>query len=178
MGYAFTTDRNEAAFRRSGIHPLNPDVLLSVPRPASAKELGLVMTPAVLEGLREHKRCALRKQIKGEVYEVAASGFIDTTKGAVLTCDAAMMLARSRDARDTAGRENNEAKASERALVLAKKREAWRVKKERDENQQLQRRAELAGKTVEEFREGVRPLAVRRAIARSRATLRRRPHPI
>ncbi len=74
--------------------------LLGVPRPRSADRISPVLTVYDLEKLVEAKRVSVRDAVLGCNVQVTASGFVDRTHGAVLTCTEALGAARVKAKRD------------------------------------------------------------------------------
>lgn len=114
-------------------------------------------------------------------HAVLANGFIDTAKGAVLTSETAMELAREKERRDETKRRKKQLDADRHALAAAR-----RSRKERDIIAKIEWArwtllACLCRKGVEELRASVRSTKERREIARIGKTLcgttRQKMHP-
>jgi len=167
---SFTPVNIRASFRRAGVWPLDPSKLLSSARPAAADNLREVRSPIQLELLFEQKRAAARNQLLGADARIGASGWLDTTDGAVLTAPQSITLARKKHAEDQVKR----AEAAAKALKAAERQAAQRLAALAAQNKIWERRARSFGIDANELRKRVRPLGVRRAIARHRAAEKRR----
>lgn len=171
---AFTEQNNKSAFVRSGIWPLEPFRLLSVPRPATASNTSCVLLVSELRKKMDEKLCAARRAVIGEDAVLLACGYVDTSRGAVVTSTRAMQLAADRARLDEVARHRSSIIASRRAVTSACRREKWRVEADRLWAAAWSSQAEMSGMTVEAFRRQVRPLEERRARARARTARRAR----
>ena len=131
------------------------------------------MTVAEMESLFEEKRVQMRHAILGEDAKVSASGFIDTTRGAVLTSDRALALARDKLATDLSKKADKDRRAA-----LSPINNAGREKRLRGEVLHLQepawlRRAKAVGVSVVELKRTARSFAERSAIAGHRVIMKR-----
>ena len=121
----------------------------------------------------KQKQEEMRDTILGCNATIARSGFIDTTKGAVVTSTKALELARRKHDvdrikhRETVARYARKTTKLERRALIAPKG-AWEYHRAR-----TQRCAALAGKGEEEFLGSVRSLRERRAVARMRIIVRK-----
>ena len=112
-----------------------------------------------MERLYNEKRQDALKVAFGDIGIEVRRGFVDTTRGLVLTSEAAMSVAASKA---------NEANRKRKELSDREKKSI-----ERSEKSRWITRAKLARKSVSEFKQGVRPLAVRRKVARDRTAARK-----
>lgn len=111
------------------------------------------------------KREHAYRMIVGEEGVSTRRGFLDTTRGLVLTSGAALDLARKKS---TAYHEKQR-KAAEREAA----RERAEIESiRRSERARWAVRARQAGVSINEFRQKVRPMSVRRAVAKQRAVCR------
>ena len=170
---SFTHNNIVASFRRSGLWPLDAMRLISVPRARDINSTGEILTPEALVALLEKKREEARKDILGSEVHLLRSGFVDTTRGAVLTADNAMEAVRRKE---NALREKR--KDEHEREVQRNAREVLRIERKREQQRKrreliLTRRAKLAQLPLDVFMAKQRSMADRRAIARLR-TLRAR----
>lgn len=88
------TARNiQASFYRSGIWPLDPGKLLHTPRPRNGQgDAGFLSAEELYTAFTDEGR-VLRNAILGEDSKITRSGYIDTSKGAVVTSPKALDLA-------------------------------------------------------------------------------------
>lgn len=158
---AFTRENVTASFERARMWPIDEKKLLAVPRLRDSQPQTTLLTVTEMEDIMVQKLEKAKHAIVGSDTVVNRCGFVDTTKGLVLTSDAALTAARKKS-----------------ADYHQKKKKALEKEKERDSiiKDQIKRaerarwcvRAKLARKTVDQFKVSVRPLKIRRAIARSR----------
>lgn len=157
------------------------EVRLSVPVHRSADALTNILTVEQLRELLQEMRRVARQRILGASADITASGHVDTASGAVLTTSAAIDLAASKVRRDTARlAEKAAAQREKEARQMQKERnDAARAEKEALEYEAAIHRAEmhkwstrerLCGVSLIAMRASVRPMSVRREIARARAT--------
>ena len=139
---------------------------MATPRLLDFNEKITIIGVAELEELFWKKREEARRAIVGEERIVSRRGFVDTTKGLVLTTDAAIAAAK-----EMSERYHQKKLAAARKAELKKIEEKLQI--ERSERSRWAVRAKYAGKTVEEYRNSVRSLPVRREIARSRTRSKR-----
>lgn len=90
---SFTVQNVRSGFQRARIWPLDASKLLSVPRPKSLTNPGSTVSVAELEELFQKRRRSIRKSLLGSDAKITAKGFVDTTKGEILTSQRAMWLA-------------------------------------------------------------------------------------
>jgi len=143
---SFTAQIIQMSFRESGLWPLNPYVLLSVPRPRDNDDVGTLISVEKLETELARKRTIARELILGKHLEMTRSGFLDTSRGAVVTAKAAMDKARSKARLDRITK-------AEKELAIEKK-----------EYRRLKKKDKIAGKPDNQ----VRSRKLRRAHARVR----------
>lgn len=170
---AFTRKNIIASFRRSGICPFDASRLLSVALPRSAKNVAEIVSVQDLEDLYEERRRAVRTSILGADAQIASCGYLDTSNGLVLTSARAMELAREKAGRDREKRELKSIAELRRDVAAAKRHRMQRAEAERMRDIAWSSRARLAGMSVQDFRDRVRPLAQRRAVAKLRSAMRR-----
>ena len=152
---SFTVKNIQASFYCSGIWPLDGGKRLNYPRPATTSADARIMSVEELQAAFQEKRKVLRDSIRGADATTTRSGFIDTSHGAVVTSSKALELAREKRDFDL------------EKLSLFRAREARRATKEdlqfcaaaqharKYRHERMKRRAELAGKSLEEFALGV-----------------------
>lgn len=96
---SFTQRNIKFGFRRSGMSPLDPEVIINVPyqRIISTKETELLSAEQLLVMVCSRTE-EVRRSILGAVAEIAACGYINTTHGVVINFSEALDLAqRKRD---------------------------------------------------------------------------------
>lgn len=171
---SFTRKNIVASFQRSGLWPINTHRLLSAPLPRDAGALEDILSPSELIVMLEQKRTEVRKSIFGAHVSVLRHGYVDTTRGAVLTSDKALQIAQVKAIADKERRDNERLAAERRSIRDAALRD--RRKKNRLQLERLvaERRAAAAGMTVDVYRAQLRSLKSRRAIARLRALEKRK----
>ena len=91
---AFTVHNVRASFHRTGIWPFDPTSLLSTPRPSTSHEKAVILSPEEPLVAFKQKQEEMRDTILGSNATITRSGFIYTTKGAVVTSTKALELAR------------------------------------------------------------------------------------
>lgn len=170
---SFSIHNIKARFRRSGIWPFNASHLLSILRPRSHEEPGITMSVTELECLFEQRRRDMRKFGLGSDSEVTNSDFVDTTNGQVLTSTRALQLAREKHAADQQRKLLEQAKAAEAALRAARCTEKAQVERYQFHEVRWQKRADLAGVSVELLKKRLRSVRERRAVARRNAIMKR-----
>ena len=169
---SFSNGNIISAFRRSGIWPLDAYQLLSIPRPQSHMHQ-VTMSVAELEQLLQVRRTEIRHSILGSDVKLTHSGFVDTTRGQMLTSYNAMNLAREKYRHDGRRKLMEAAKAAELSLRKARRTERAQVESVNFRNARWAKRAELAGMTIGVFIKRVRSLRERRAIARRTAIVKK-----
>lgn len=170
---AFTAKNIKSSFARAGIWPLDPNRLLSVPRPRSADDVGDIVGVIELQAMYQEKRQAERSALHGSDAKVHACGYLDTSNGLVLTSSQAMDLARKKATAEKAKRHEKELSVVRAALKKARRDHISTCDIERKRNASWRNRAQLAGIPEGVFRASVRPLAERRAKASLRTTFLR-----
>jgi len=187
-GESFTKLNIQRSFLRSGMWPLDPTRLLSVPRPKDNNDLSTILTPAQLVALLEEKREEARRGILGMDVKILTNGFVDTTRGAVLTSERAMAAAREKNKQDEekralederAARKEKRAaqkliKDAEMAVAAAEKAAKYKRDIEAHKRARLYFRAKHLGLNIQEFKKTQRPMAVKRAVARERTAQRKK----
>ena len=180
---AFTRQEIMSAFERSGLWPVNHQKILGVPRRANDASSTRLLSVDEIEKLFLEKRAMARRRLLGSDVSIGTCGFVDTAKGALLNCDAALNAVRVQDESRKARREDAERRAKIRVQAREKRQQEALVKErtkdraerawiERAEKARWAERARLANRSIDAFREAVRPLPVRREIARARAGIR------
>ncbi len=169
---SFTRKNIQSSFEKAGIWPLDPSRLLSAPRPRGVDDLGTILGVEELQELFEEKRRSVRSSIIGADARIDSSGFIDTSQGMVLTSECALQLARKKAEQDSEKRKAKELKSIRAALASARREKAERLDIAKREAAKWKERARLANMSVSDFRESVRPIKERRAIAKLRKALR------
>jgi len=148
---AFSRANIRAGFKRAGIWPFRPVALLGNPRPASVDDLNRFLTVEEMAVLFEKKLSEKREEVFGEKLVMTKNGFIDTSGGAVLTSERAMVLVRKKNLQmeqKKVAAAASALKAQERALDARQKSRAeakmyWAVRN--------RARATLMGLTVENY---------------------------
>lgn len=160
---AFTEANIVQAFKKSGLWPIDSSQLLGVPRPGTAEDIRTILNVDQLEKLFEQKRAAVRETVLGSDSAMLANGYIDTTKGAVLTSDRALMLIREKVARDRAVYLAAEVESERKAVRAARLLEKQKTEAERMRALAWERRAKLCRMPVDVFKCNVRSIKQRRA---------------
>ena len=170
---AFTVHNVQASFRRSGIWPFDPTKLLSTPRPITSHENSVIMTAEELFVAFEEKQEEMQDTVLGSDSRITRSGFIDTTKGAVVTSTKALELARRKHDDDRI--RHRETAARDERKMTKLKRKAFIAAKGACEyySARMRRCTALAGKGEEEFLGSVRSLRERCAVTRMRNIFRK-----
>ena len=102
---SFTRENIVSPFRRSGLWPLDLHLLLNFPLPWDANALDEILGPAQLIELLESKRKAPREEILGAEISVLRNDSVDTKRGAALTSEAVLDIARKKVRADKKKRE-------------------------------------------------------------------------
>jgi hypothetical protein len=89
----FTEDNIKAAFRQTGIWPINPKVILDKPMPKSSAEVSSPFSVTEVCNILEEKRAEIRRGLNIEP-AVLSRGFVASTYGINLTAPDALKLAR------------------------------------------------------------------------------------
>ena len=167
-GKPFTREQFTSAFSKSGIWPLNAGTLIGVPRPQCSITNKSWVKVSEMDEMLEKKRLGSKGNL-GVQPRVLQCGYVDTSAGLDLTTDAAMELARCKDALGKARRaemQEKEADVAQRAAEAVERTRAQRLR--------LQEKA-LAFR-VRHYRDPniyLRALLVRRQIAKKRNSARR-----
>jgi hypothetical protein len=165
---AFTPDNIRAGFRQTGMWPIDPVALLRKPLPASANNTDIVSVQELGHMLQEKREAAASEL--GVQQMVIRRGFLDTSAGLNLTQPEALNLARDKENAERAKGATRRRKAEEAYA----KEEANRVKvrREREHSQLVNAQARYARYQISQSHV-IRPLALRRAIARRRTAVAR-----
>ena len=174
-----------SAFERAGLWHINHRKLLCVPRRESNSPESRLVSVEELELLFYEKRAAARREILGDDITIASSGFVDTTRGAVLNSERALSAVKIRLERKKEKEETARARSEEKKKAVATRRENEIRKQEekrtneenwikRAERARILERARLGNMSVEKYRSSVRSLSERRNAARERASFNRR----
>lgn len=159
---AFTRPNIVSSFVRAGVWPIDATKLMSVPRPRDADAQQTLVSIEEMEEMLIASRAAARRSIVGDDVVVTHRGFVETTRGRVLTTDAAITAA------------SKKAEEYRRKKAAEAEREAQRERVEQEQIARSERarwvvRAKMVGVPVHVLRSSVRPLSARRALARHRA---------
>ena len=171
---AFTAHNITTGFRRAGIWPFDASQLLGIPRPQSSNDADTMVSVSELERLLELKRAEMRHAVLGEDATITDCGFIDTSKGAVLTSERALYLAKGKMKSDASRRLQRELKAAAVAEKAAARDKRHVVEGEEFHAYRWSRRAALAGVSVSVLKGRARSMNMRRAVARRKALQRKR----
>ena len=165
--FTFTAPKIASAFKRSGMWPVDPMQTMAVPRPWDCDDTNRLMSPQEMRSLFLNKCQLYRNSVLGgqEVVEMRR-GFVNTTRGLVLTSSSALEAVRK-----------NAREWREKQSEISKKASA-RERRERDFISRAEKckwavRAGLAKMSIEKYRRSVRSMRERRQIARERAKLRK-----
>ena len=165
----FTRSNIEASFRRASLWLLNPSQLLNVPRLRDTNARSEIMSPEQLVKLLDEKRAAVRKNILGREVSLLRSGFIDTTRGAVLTSNEALSALRQKAEADSEKRAQHMEREVQRGVRAARRDARLRRERDRMRHSELERRARLANMPIDCFKSQQRSMKERRSVARLRA---------
>jgi len=161
---AFTVLNVQSGFRRTGLWPFNPNVLLSQARPLSTSKPFEIATVDAIVSMLETKRAAIANGM-GIRPQVQRHGFIDTSGGMTLTSADAMRLIRRKEAGEVA---QSALKRRKQAEAVEKRTQIYeRVRAERMlfEQRRLRYRVSVYG----DPKLPPRPMKVRRTVAARRA---------
>ena len=161
---SFTTRNVSAGFRRSRIWPLDIRKIITGSTLKDTNEAGTLVSPEQLLQFYEEKRECARKEIIGEDVIKISNGFVNSTRGAVMTDKAAMAAVRGKVAFDAEKRRIKEIQSAKRELRLAVKYAKEQEEITRLKNARWIMRAKLARQPTQKFRDSVRTLLVRRAV--------------
>lgn len=87
------------SFRASGLFPVDPSRLLSVPHPYSTVDPKTIVSVEELERMFARKCTSARQRILGDNGTIAECRFLDTKEGAVLTSQSALRRAIQKESR-------------------------------------------------------------------------------
>ena len=169
----FTRDIIISSFRRSGLWPLDATRLLNTPRPCDSNALSDVLSPDELMTMLESKRAQVRSEALGANTSLLRTGFVDTTRGAILTSERAIEIARQKALRDEQKRDQERLQQMRRDAVVAERDEQRQKRIKRAREQIAARRAALAGMPLDAYKAKVRSFKERRSIARLSALRKR-----
>ena len=127
-----------------------------------------------LERLLELKLTEMHHAVLGEDGTITDCGFIDTSKGAVLTSERALYLAKGKMKSDAANRLQRELNAAAVAETGSARDKRHLVEGEEFHAYRWSRRAGLAGVSLSMLKERARSMNMRRAVARRKALQRER----
>jgi hypothetical protein len=162
--HAFTSDTIRSAFANTGIWPFNPEVLLRKAMPASADDVSTMVSVQDLNGILEQKRLELPTGAAAGG-TVLPQGFLDTSQGLCLTSDESLRLARNKYEANQAKAAAARRKAAENEAKEVAERSAVKMRREQAEMAATRERHILYGVPMIHV---VRPMEVRRAIAKAR----------
>lgn len=165
---SFTRENIRASFKRSGMWPINADRLLGKPLPHDDDDVGTTLQPSELARVYEESRTAARRAILGNDVTLLRNGNVNTRRGAVLTSDGAMAKVLEKSKADTEKIERDQQAAAQRELRQARVAQQKQREREKLDAIVLGRRARAAGMAVEQYRKTLRPMKLRRALAKSR----------
>ena len=163
---AFTVPVITAAFKLSGVWPVDRKKLITVPRPRDFDDVTTLISAEKMEEMYQKKLLLSRKCILGDERSEVRRGFIDTTRGCVLTSDKALSLVRAHAEKWR----NKEEAAAARAARKEHDQAQFIVRAER--NRQIER-ARLASMRVGDFLKQVRPISERRRAQAEQVSARR-----
>ena len=148
---------------------LNPACLVSAPLPRDSDYISAIVISDDLVRILEEKRRLVRKDILGAEVALLKSGFVDTSREAVLTSNEAISAIRAK-----ACAENEKCIRDIEREIQRSMRNSAREARHRDERERIwklvnERRAVLASITVCEYTQNLRSSTERRSVARMRA---------
>ena len=91
---SFTRQNVVFSFRRAGLWPLVPKRFATAPLSRDVNDGGTLIATDAPMSLYEQKRDEIRKSVLGSEVKVLSCGYIDMTRGALLTSTEAMNVAR------------------------------------------------------------------------------------
>ena len=131
------------------------------------------MSVSELEHLLELKRTEMRHAVLGEIATITDCGYIDTSRGAVLTSERALYLSRGKMKSDVAKRLQHELKAGAVAETAAARNKRHVLEGEEFFSCQWSTCAALAGVSVSVLQGRDSSMKMRRAVARRKALQRK-----
>lgn len=164
---SFTRHNIESSFRKARMWPVDRYKLLNKPRPYGNDLPERTISVVEMEEMFLKKREEARRLIVGDTVITERKGFVDTTRGLVLTTEKCLDLVR---AKSQQYHENKRKKV----MKLKEKQKKEQNCILRPEKAKWVTRASLARMPLEEFRASVRPMSILRDIARARARKRTR----
>lgn len=162
----------KSSFQRSGVWPISPKKLMSVPRPING-ELQGTATIIQMEEMMEERRKEFAGTVFGDRITLPSTGFVDTTKGAILTCEKAIDLIRTKAEAQKNARREERLLREQRSARAAVRLELDRKKAAAMRNSADARRTVMSGMPLDGYRSQLRSLAQRQAVARMRAAQKR-----
>ncbi len=162
-----------ARTNRVGLWPFSPQRVLNTTLPRDTNDTSTLIAADALMNLFEQKRAAVHEQVFGSTIEVLDCGFVNTSRGAVLTSDAALSSARRKCNSISQKRRNDALLTSRIELAAIRREEKLRLKIARLKEASVLNRAKLAKVSNGVFISNCRSLKERHAIARTPTHLRR-----
>ena len=169
---SFTPSNIRAGFRRAGVWPVDATRILNVSRPLNSCPNAEILTVEQLAAEFEKKRVAFRDHVLGSDAVMMDNGYVDTTKGCVMTSENVLKLVREKKRQDHLRFNAETRKRREREQSEERRRYAAVQFSQRVRDDRMRRLAFLAGKPVGDFVLGMRSFAERRAVARLRTQAR------
>lgn len=166
---AFTPENIRSGFRGAGIYPLDEIRLLRHARPLSLEQPDVTVDVDTMCQMFDEKRRLASEELLYKP-QVLQSGFIDSTKGVVLTSDAAMELLRQEELVRVQKLETHRRKQALKERAVEDAAENSRVERYKFEEWAMKRRAEMYGESCVL----PRPLKMRRLLARQRSRVQHR----
>ena len=160
---AFTYKNIKSGFAKTGLWPIDPMVLLNVPRPVSTSDPRTILSVEGMEIMMEERRKKSR-DLLGITPTVTVSGFVDTSAGLLLTSEEALKLAQLKHLNDQFKLAAKQRKEAEAARKEANALEKTRQERIRHQQNALMLRVKWYG-VPNTF---PRSLSVRRQIAKER----------
>ena len=173
---SFARSNIMAGFRRAGLRPLDVSCLLDTPRPASAACGAPIISVESLEKAYQENRLELRNATLGTDAKMLDCGYVNSQNGCVMTSGTVLELMQKKECEQRKKREEGERVVLGRELKIAKRRSKALLEVERMREAQLSCRAELAGRSVQQFSAGVQSLKERRAAAKIRVLNKEAQH--
>lgn len=166
----FTRENIASGFRRAGMWPCDPNRLINIPR---IRDDDTVASVEMLEQMMNDRRNSIRQEVLGANTKVLQSGFVYTKRGAVLTAEYALNIARTHAEKRRL--KNQEKELTERKRSLRKEQKERKMRREivRHEEARWRVRAFYAGMDPLDFKASVRSLKERREVAKIRSTAKK-----
>lgn len=167
---AFTQRNVQASFGRLGMRPINPYVLINVPRLATSRsdETDL-LRPEGMRAMLRGRSEEVRNFIMGAKVTIAACRYINTTHGVLFNYEEVLSLAEKKREMDAA-----KERIAEKKRIQAELKDARYAKERRKEQESMRnymngRRAHLASRSLTAFTQSLWTMRERRAIAKGKA---------